>query len=352
MSKESNNTNFREESLVSSPSKADIHYTLGCDYWDIGCLDLAIDELNIAIQLDPTNPHYYECRGRMYGEEYEYENSVVDFSKAIGLDGHFAGAYHNRGLSYYRMGMLEEAIADFNNAIEIEPDIALFYSNRGLAHYYNDDPQKAIEDFSIAIELGPDDPYTYSNRGKVFAANGDLEKAMADFEEAVSSNPNDMIAYGNFVWASRQKEECVSDNTCVECSAKIGQIHTWACDNEICPFCGGQLMTCDCVNNLMDIVLNRTDADTVDCFTPSEKRRWVDLIGDLRFRWQEVLDSPYETVDMYFDSPPDWCTTYEQFEAFKKISQTFMEVDEALDYKFEELCNEKGRIPFSGYDSD
>ena len=148
----------------------------------------------------------------------------------------------------------------------------------------------------------------------------------------------------------KSKEAITADDTCVECSAKIGQIHNkWCCDIESCPFCGGQLMTCDCVNNLMDIVLNRVDADTVDCFTPSEKKRWIDLIGDLRFRWQEVLDSPYETQDMYFDSPPEWCTTYEQFEDFKKISKTFLEVDEALDYKFEELCTEKGRIPFKGY---
>jgi len=60
-------------------------------------------------------------------------------------------------------------------------------------------------------------------------------------------------------------------------------------------------MTCDCVNNLMDIVLNRTDADTIDCFTQAEKERWLELIGDLKVQWQEVLDSPYQTYDMYFD---------------------------------------------------
>jgi len=141
----------------------------------------------------------------------------------------------------------------------------------------------------------------------------------------------------------------MSDDACVECSAEIGQIHKWGCDIEKCPFCDCQLMTCSCTNNLMDILLNRTDADTVDCFTPAEKKRWFDLIGDLLFKWMEVLDSPYETVDMYFDSPPDWCTTYEQFEEFKRIRQLFFEVDEALDYKFEQLCNEKGRIPWLGY---
>ena len=142
----------------------------------------------------------------------------------------------------------------------------------------------------------------------------------------------------------------MGDGTCVECSAEKGHLHVWGCDAEKCPFCGDQLMTCNCTNNLMDIVLNRTDADTVDCFTTSEKRRWVEMIGDLKFQWQEVLDSPYQTYDMYFDLPPDWCTTDEQLEEFKKISKIFLEVDEALDYKFEQLCNEKGRITFEGYE--
>jgi len=147
----------------------------------------------------------------------------------------------------------------------------------------------------------------------------------------------------------KSKEAITDDDTCVGCSAKEGQLHNWPCDNEKCPFCDGQVIYCDCTNNLMDIVLNRADADTVDCFTQAEKERWLELIGDLKLRWKEVLDSPIETVDMYFDTPPEWCTTHEQLEDFKKISKTFLEVDEALDYKFEELCTEKGRIPFEGY---
>jgi hypothetical protein len=145
------------------------------------------------------------------------------------------------------------------------------------------------------------------------------------------------------------KETTTPDNSCVGCAAMQDQLHRWGCDDELCPFCGGQLMSCDCTNDLMDIVLNRTDADTVDCFSPSEKKRWVELIGDLKVQWQEVLDSPYQTYDMYFDLPPDTCITDEQLKEFKRISKTFLEVDEALDYKFEELCNEKGRIPFEGY---
>ncbi len=39
-------------------------------------------------------------------------------------------------------------------------------------------------------------------------------------------------------------------NTCHDCGAKEGEIHMWGCDMEECPFCGGQLISCDCSANL------------------------------------------------------------------------------------------------------
>jgi hypothetical protein len=38
----------------------------------------------------------------------------------------------------------------------------------------------------------------------------------------------------------------MSTNTCGDCGAKEGDLHQWGCDMEPCPFCGGQLLSCDC----------------------------------------------------------------------------------------------------------
>ena len=35
-------------------------------------------------------------------------------------------------------------------------------------------------------------------------------------------------------------------NICHDCGVSEGQIHQWGCDMEACPFCGGQLISCDC----------------------------------------------------------------------------------------------------------
>lgn len=40
---------------------------------------------------------------------------------------------------------------------------------------------------------------------------------------------------------------------CHDCNAEEGQYHSPGCDMERCPFCGGQLITCGCCYELLDI---------------------------------------------------------------------------------------------------
>jgi len=142
------------------------------------------------------------------------------------------------------------------------------------------------------------------------------------------------------------KEAITSDNTCAGCSAKEGQLHRWPCDNEECPFCGGQIIYCDCFGDLMDWAIQSTEPVDLKHFTEAEKERWLELIGNLKYQWEEVVDSPFETVDMFFECPPYWCKTKALLKAFWKIQRKFIKVEETLDYKWEEYCTEKGRIPY------
>lgn len=41
---------------------------------------------------------------------------------------------------------------------------------------------------------------------------------------------------------------------CHDCGVKEGEVHDYGCDNEICPFCGNQLISCRCIYSHLGII--------------------------------------------------------------------------------------------------
>jgi hypothetical protein len=156
------------------------------------------------------------------------------------------------------------------------------------------------------------------------------------YSTGISNYSRSVIGFTKFI---------MIDTTCAGCSAEEGKLHRWGCDNEDCPFCSGQLISCDCFQDMMDWAIQTEEPVDLRHFTEAEKERWLELIGNLKYQWEVVVDSPFDTIDMLFESPPYWCRTKTLLKAFWKIQKKFIKLDETLDYKWEEYCAKKGRIP-------
>ncbi|RHZ55982.1 hypothetical protein Glove_408g18 [Diversispora epigaea] len=61
-------------------------------------------------------------RGNAYRETHQYENSIIDFNKALKFKHDHIDALIGRGKTYDMKDKYEEAYADFNKVLEIEPD--------------------------------------------------------------------------------------------------------------------------------------------------------------------------------------------------------------------------------------
>ena len=75
-----------------------------------------------------------------------------------------------------------------------------------------------------------------------------------------------------------------SEERCFDCGSEPGQVHDWGCDAEDCPRCGGQLLSCDCLQ----------DADTA----PEEKERLRRLICD-DIRREDMEDAVNRAADAF-----------------------------------------------------
>ncbi|MCA2812917.1 MAG: tetratricopeptide repeat protein [Microcystis sp. M090S1] len=160
--------------------------------------ELALDDYNKAIELNPNHANAYNNRGNLYQDLQKYELALDDFNKAIEINPNFAILYYNRGVLYRLQEKYDLALSDYSKAIDINPNFAEAYVNRGLL--YQEDKKKydlALSDINKAIELNPNYAEAYYNRGLLYKNLQKYDLALSDWNKAIDINPNLAEAYVN-----------------------------------------------------------------------------------------------------------------------------------------------------------
>jgi len=163
----------------------------GCLYSIQNNFNKAMDDFEIAEQINDKNPLLFFCKGTTYlmlGQflnELNAENNTIvgidtkihtettlesnnpdfvkaieAFTKAIQLDEHFAFAYFNRGITQGLMGNHRSAIEDYGKAIKHRKKFTEAFYNRGLSFIYTGKNTYGCEDMGTAGELGKTEAYT------------------------------------------------------------------------------------------------------------------------------------------------------------------------------------------------
>ena len=106
-----------------------------------------------------------------------------------------SASYYNRGLAKANLKDHRGAILDYDKAIELNGKDALAYLSRGVSKSRQEDHRGALLDFSRSIELNPDDPQAYYNRGVSRSRMDQYRGALADFSKAIELEPANAQAY-------------------------------------------------------------------------------------------------------------------------------------------------------------
>ncbi len=195
---------------LPNPSDDFEFYAKAVAYVVLKNYDLAVVNLDQAIQQDPQKIIAYIRRGRLHSQNGDFARALADLDKAIQLEaGRSAGveqskkdsstddiqrdprpwfenlrpgaAYIDRGGTYLQRDDNDRAIADFTKAIELDPEGAVAYNLRGVAYASKLDFDSAIADFDKAIQFDPLLKNAHYNRGSAFSRKGDEARARADF---------------------------------------------------------------------------------------------------------------------------------------------------------------------------
>jgi serine/threonine protein kinase/tetratricopeptide (TPR) repeat protein len=176
----------RNKASEIKPASARDHYLKATTMARNGDLSGAIQELTLALALNPA--HYWSLvqRGICYQELGENMLAVADFATCAGLEPELPWGYFNKGYALDQVGLREAAIAAYTGALERDPEFLGAYVNRGLARLELKKAQEALADFDWALGHGRDDAFLHTGRGVALEALGRFEEADDVFKLALA----------------------------------------------------------------------------------------------------------------------------------------------------------------------
>ncbi len=157
---------------ASPKDRAVLHAELGAGYYERGRMEIALEELNEAVALDPSNPQIYNYFG----------------------------------LVHAMLGENAKAEQNFQRALSLAPEDSEIRHNWGWYLCSNGKPRQSIPEFEIALRnpLYKTPEIALTNAGRCSAAFGDVANADSYYRRALARTPNNApAAYGLALLAFR-----------------------------------------------------------------------------------------------------------------------------------------------------
>jgi TolB-like protein/Tfp pilus assembly protein PilF len=133
-------------------------------------------------------------------EEYR-ETANRASARAIELGPDLAEAHASRGLAFLVSDKYEESELEFNRAIDLNPRLFEAYYYYARSRFHQGDMDKAIELFGKASEVNPEDYQSRLLRVQILRGSGRIEQATAEAQEGIAVverhldwNPDDIRA--------------------------------------------------------------------------------------------------------------------------------------------------------------
>jgi tetratricopeptide (TPR) repeat protein len=151
--RERSKSRIREKRQSMGRDESNRCLKLGLTHLESGDYEQAVEQLSMAIELNPRDAAVYHNRGLALGELRDYDRAIEDFTQVIALEPQSAQAYCNRGAAYGNSGRHQRAIEEFDRAIELNPRDAGLHVMRGFAHSALGQHDLAVGDIERGIEV-------------------------------------------------------------------------------------------------------------------------------------------------------------------------------------------------------
>ncbi len=184
------------KAVGSGNAGAEGHICLGTVANGTGQYELAADEFQKAVQLDPTSDQAYTGLASAEKHLNKLDEAEKTYRQVIQLRPQYARAYLELGAFYLQQQQAEKAIDMFSRAVAVAPDSYRGYSHLGAAYCYQAKFAEAIQPLrqSIAIRPAYD---AYANLGTAYLRLRRFPDAVGAYREAVKLDESQYA-----VWSS------------------------------------------------------------------------------------------------------------------------------------------------------
>jgi tetratricopeptide (TPR) repeat protein len=188
-----------EEALRLDPKASNGYRYRGYIYDARGEFDLALQDMNYAIELSPDNYAAYDGLGYVLFNMERYSESIVAYTRSIALFPRPA-SYSNRGHTYLTAGDNARAELDFREAVSLAPQYTHAWINLGWFYWDINRPQDAKNVFEEAILAVPTFAAFYEVLGYMYSQEGNHPVAVGYYCQYMALQTtvaDDVITYVN-----------------------------------------------------------------------------------------------------------------------------------------------------------
>ncbi|SDI70599.1 type IV pilus biogenesis/stability protein PilW [Propionivibrio dicarboxylicus] len=170
-------------------TRAKLHTELASLYFQSGNLIVALEELTIAISIDPDYAPAYSTRGLALYHIREFDSAEKDFRRALSLNEKDPEINNNYGWYLCHTGKVRESIPYFEKAIRnplyMTPEIA--HLNAGACHAMLGELDTAEAYVRKTLRFSPDNPQALFQLANISYQRGNVDAARAQLMSIVRS---------------------------------------------------------------------------------------------------------------------------------------------------------------------
>ena len=186
-----------KSAIERKPKAYQAYVNLAQAYRRLGKMDLALEQLDRAVELEPGLAHLYRLRARLRLERNEPALALSDFDQAIERENtnspYQVDDHVERGRLLLSGGKYAEALDSFDAALALQKDHSLGQRLRAETLFRLGRFDEVIKAFDRYLETGKPQESVYRGRGLARAELGQYPGAIEDFTKALELHPTSAV---------------------------------------------------------------------------------------------------------------------------------------------------------------